>query len=605
MPPNVIEIILKGVDKSSGAFKKTTKASNNFKDSIKGLAKAATGAGVAIAAVGLTMKKVFDLGREGAAIQQTAESFDFLLDRMRVAPDLLDRLTAASNNTISTFELQSSTMKLLAGASGELGPALAEATPRLLEIAKAANKLNPSLGTTSFLYESIATGVKRAQPLILDNLGLVLKVGAANEAYALELGKTVEELTAQEKTMAILNATLLAGDEMIKQVGGDTESLTDSFDQLSVALKETVDEFKKELSPELITIIKTMTDYLTRNRKLKASLNEQEKAVRKSAKSWEEYDAAVKEFAEETNPELIKGANAAADILEFFGLVSEDTADKVDRLNEAEFRAGREINENTEFNMQLIDAHNDRIKAVEELTEETEELTEVVLSEASAAEITTKANQTFLAGIDRDIGSPIKNFIDDLEWFLATGGQFEVAFGRIRALAKSTPEEALDLSRELFGVWVDVKNEMGDLTLEEAQQELEDYGFSADEIREILGGSDSVQSALEGISDVIIDTTELEHVKAVAEDLYDRLILMAGRNWELRFVHRFLTEGGGGGGTPTAPSGGGEAPATPTGGQQETSSPTSTGGTQQNFYLSDAFDIEEVVGELANRVQEG
>ncbi len=605
MPPNVIEIILKGVDKSSGAFKKTTKASNNFKDSIKGLAKAATGAGVAIAAVGLTMKKVFDLGREGAAIQQTAESFDFLLDRMRVAPDLLDRLTAASNNTISTFELQSSTMKLLAGASGELGPALAEATPRLLEIAKAANKLNPSLGTTSFLYESIATGVKRAQPLILDNLGLVLKVGAANEAYALELGKTVEELTAQEKTMAILNATLLAGDEMIKQVGGDTESLTDSFDQLSVALKETVDEFKKELSPELITIIKTMTDYLTRNRKLKASLNEQEKAVRKSAKSWEEYDAAVKEFAEETNPELIKGANAAADILEFFGLVSEDTADKVDRLNEAEFRAGREINENTEFNMQLIDAHNDRIKAVEELTEETEELTEVVLSEASAAEIATKANQTFLDGIDRDIGSPIKNFIDDLEWFLATGGQFEVAFGRIRALAKSTPEEALDLSRELFGVWVDVKNEMGDLTLEEAQQELEDYGFSADEIREILGGSDSVQSALEGISDVIIDTTELEHVKAVAEDLYDRLILMAGRNWELRFVHRFLTEGGGGGGTPTAPSGGGEAPATPTGGQQETSSPTSTGGTQQNFYLSDAFDIEEVVGELANRVQEG
>ena len=602
MPPNVIEIILKGVDKSSGMFKDATKEGNKFGDSIKGLTKAAAGASAAIGIVGVTMKKAFDLGREGAAIEQTAQSFDFLIQQMRAAPDLLDQLTAASNNTISTFELQASTMKLLAGATGDLGPALAAATPRLLEIAKAANKLNPSLGTTSFLYESIATGVKRAQPLILDNLGLTLKVGAANEAYAAELGKTVDQLTAQEKTIAILNATLAAGDEMIKQVGGDTTALTDDFDQLTVALKELADEGKKKLVPVLKSAAIALNLLVTGGKKVEKLLVDHEKEVRKLADSYAEY---VKE---------IKRANDASDtffgplqlfefVLEGVGLKARETAEDLGIVSTAMFLAAQMTEPARENHAALIEEYKEGLEVIPELAEETEELAESIGEIASAAEIAAKANKNFLDGIDREIGSPIKNFIDDLEWFLATGGQFEIAFGRIKALAKSTPEEALGLSRELFGVWVDVKNEMGDLTLEEAQKELEDYGFSAEEIREILGGSDSVQSALEGISDVIIDTTQLEHVKSIAEDLHNRLILMAGQNWELRFVHRFLTEGGGGG-TATQTSSA-SAPETPTGGAQQTSPPTtSTGGVQQIFNVSDRFDLEEVVGELANRVQE-
>ena len=75
------------------------------------------------------------------------------------------------------MKLMSATSTLLAGTSGDLATALGNATPQLLEIAKAANKLNPSLGDTAFLYESIATGVKRASPMILDNLGLTIKIG--------------------------------------------------------------------------------------------------------------------------------------------------------------------------------------------------------------------------------------------------------------------------------------------------------------------------------------------------------------------------------------------------------------------------------------------
>ena len=105
---NIVEIILKGVDKSSAAFKESTKSAEKLKDALTGIGAA----GVGIAAVGATMKAAFDLGREGAAIEQTAESFDFLMQKVGAAPDLMDQLTAASHGTISAFELQSSTMTL-------------------------------------------------------------------------------------------------------------------------------------------------------------------------------------------------------------------------------------------------------------------------------------------------------------------------------------------------------------------------------------------------------------------------------------------------------------------------------------------------------------
>jgi len=153
-------------------------------------------------------KALFDLGERGAIVEQTGESFDFLIEKLELAPDLLDQLSDAALGTVDRMTLMGGVATLLAGTTDELGNRLGNATPQLLEIAKAANKLNPQLGDTAFMFESIATGVKRAQPLILDNLGLTIKVGAANEAMAKELGKSVEALTAEEKAMAILKLGL-------------------------------------------------------------------------------------------------------------------------------------------------------------------------------------------------------------------------------------------------------------------------------------------------------------------------------------------------------------------------------------------------------------
>jgi hypothetical protein len=134
-----------GFDKG---VKETDRSLSGMASSFKtsAIAIAATGAAIAIAG-----KQIYELGKRGAIVTQTADSFDYLTKKLGLAPDILEQLRKASRGTIDDMTLMSSTATLLAGTSDELGKALGQATPQLLEIAKAANKLNPSLGTTSHM----------------------------------------------------------------------------------------------------------------------------------------------------------------------------------------------------------------------------------------------------------------------------------------------------------------------------------------------------------------------------------------------------------------------------------------------------------------------
>lgn len=111
--------------------------------------------GAAVGSFVLLAKQAFNFGLLGAQVAQTTESFNSLIGRVGVVPSLLQDLRAASRGTISDFELMKSTMTVVAGTAGELEKSLLAATPQMLEIARAAVKLNPALGDVAFMYESI------------------------------------------------------------------------------------------------------------------------------------------------------------------------------------------------------------------------------------------------------------------------------------------------------------------------------------------------------------------------------------------------------------------------------------------------------------------
>ena len=493
-------------------------------------------------------------------------------------------------------------MTLLAGASGELGTSLANATPRLMEIAKAANKLNPALGSTAFMYESIATGVKRAQPLILDNLGLTLKVGEANEAYAKSMGITVEQMTAQDKAMAILNATLEAGDTLIDQVGGTTEAATDSFDQLEVAMKESADIIKKNLAPFLAKAATALNLLLTRAKKLNEFLHIHEEEVRDTSKSYAEYAEEMVRAALETH-RFAFSQDEANLIMEEGGYEAGKLRGALIYLNEAEWESNHAKQEAIVLTARYTQGYEELIPEVEGAIEVTDEFAEILLEQKSAADKARESNKKFLDGIDRDLASPIDDFVKDIKWFLATGGQFEAAWARIQALAKTAPEEALGMAQELLVMIEDSRVELNMTTGDEAAQNIADtLGIELEEAYQKIAGTNGLQESMAGLGDIYIDLSELERMEATTLRILQNLTLMR-------------TTGIGVGvpgipydpSTPTpTPSGGGTSTPSPSGPLPPPPPGSSTGGSQQyfNFTVGDELDIEEVVERVAQRVAE-
>lgn len=217
-------------------------------DNVKNIIKNAS---VVIAGVAVLIKKALDFGEEGAKIVQLGESYDSFIERLGASTDTLDQLSAAARGTVDDSDLMAATLQMLTGTSEELSKALLENAPALMEIAKASNKLNPTMGSTLELYESLSTSIKNLTPRGLKQAGIVIDSTAAYENYARSIGKAVDALTEEEKSMALMNATLLKGKDILAQVGGNTESATDRFERANVAIGELKETIQVKLLPVL------------------------------------------------------------------------------------------------------------------------------------------------------------------------------------------------------------------------------------------------------------------------------------------------------------------------------------------------------------------
>lgn len=290
-----LEKDLEGVKKGSEGAKNPLTA---FKDTVSSMSGELLAGGAVLVGFAAGLKQVFDAGKEGAALKQTGESFQFLMQHIGAAPDQLDKLRQAARGTVDDLTLMKATTTLLAGAQGPLATALANSTPQLLEIAKAANKLNPTLGDTTFLYESLALGIKRGSPLILDNLGLTIKIGDANKRFADSIGKTVDQLTEEEQKQALLNETLRAGGVLIEQAGGNVDSATDTFTRFEATTTNLTNKLKEGLLPYVVDVVDAFTLLLTASDKVDAAYTEHSGNVEKTSQTYEEYIAELSRAAE-------------------------------------------------------------------------------------------------------------------------------------------------------------------------------------------------------------------------------------------------------------------------------------------------------------------
>lgn len=151
---------------------------------------------------------------EGQKITGLTRSFEQLSKAAgQNSREMMTALQTATRGMVSDYNLlQSANKAMLLGL-----PVTAES---MGDLAKTATILGKAMGQDATKsLDDLIVALGRSSPLILDNLGLSVKLGEANEAYATKLGKSVGALTDAEKKMAFYEAAMEAARKKVNEIG--------------------------------------------------------------------------------------------------------------------------------------------------------------------------------------------------------------------------------------------------------------------------------------------------------------------------------------------------------------------------------------------------
>lgn len=147
------------------------------------------------------------------------------------ANEVLQAMESVAQGTISTQrQMQAANKLFLANmdlTADQIGQLMAIARDRARGMGISVEKA----------FGDIIQGVTKSQPLILDNLGIIVKMGEASEIMAAALGKSVDDLTAQERSMALVNQVLRDNGDAMDRVIGRQDTMADNLARVTTNLE--------------------------------------------------------------------------------------------------------------------------------------------------------------------------------------------------------------------------------------------------------------------------------------------------------------------------------------------------------------------------------
>jgi len=190
----------KAVDKAEQAQKKVTKTQVELTERVKGMWGGIQAADRAFIRFATT------LFIAGQWVKHLGEAF-------REAAVEMDLTTVMSKNVAGWGRIMEDTQKATRGMvsnlqilkSGALMSSFGIPIENLAENMGIIQKLAVRTGQdTQYMFDSLARGVSRLSPAILDNLGLQIKLNDAYATYAAQMNKSVDSMDAFEKKQAVL-----------------------------------------------------------------------------------------------------------------------------------------------------------------------------------------------------------------------------------------------------------------------------------------------------------------------------------------------------------------------------------------------------------------
>ncbi len=315
---------------------------------------------------------------------------------------------------------------------------LADAT----DLARLAQDAAVIAGTNSSeAFQKLINVITTGNVRMARTMGLQVDFNKGYHDMAEQLGKTTDELTAQEKSLSRSKSVMAEG----TQIAGAYEAAMDSVGKQLESTARHVEEFKVavgESNIELLGFVNTAAQKWLKSATARLKV---ETLLKKAV----EFGIIGNKEMFETLEDLSNKRVDAADILEgLIALIEEET------VRREELTAIMEME--NDLRSETIDLRSGEIEAADQLIKRTELL-------AQAQERTLVTTTSLLDGINRQIDSPIENFIEDLEWFIVTGGRIEEAFGNIQeAVGRGlmTPEEGLAAARALLEETVKIQELM-------------------------------------------------------------------------------------------------------------------------------------------------
>ncbi len=261
-----VKIIVLAKDQSSKVFKGIGNAAKTAGSKLAGL-------GDAFGKVGETANKagnVLSVGVTAPLIALGAASVQSAMQADRVSK-ALDGLTGSSEKSamyIKSIELASlgaiSKMDAMAIASRALSFGVVDNTKKMKDLTKIAITLGKAQGLDATTAVSdLTTALARQSPMILDNLGITMKLSDAYAIYAKSIGKNVDQLDAEEKQQAFLRAALLKGEEAMVKMGGVTEDSATSAERATAQFENAQIAIGNELMPIVAKFTGKVADMLT------------------------------------------------------------------------------------------------------------------------------------------------------------------------------------------------------------------------------------------------------------------------------------------------------------------------------------------------------
>lgn len=187
------------------------------------------GISAAVYGVKRAFDKAWNLAEQAARYDQSRQAFAGMVQGM--GKDA--KAEFAKINQSAGGLIDQATLTEAANRAMSLGIPI-EKLGKLMEISRA--KARDMGITTTQAFGDIVTGIGRGSPLIIDNLGLTLKVGEANKQYAASIDKVVSELTDEDKKMAILNATLIQGEKALSRHNLQTLTAYENLQKFKVGV---------------------------------------------------------------------------------------------------------------------------------------------------------------------------------------------------------------------------------------------------------------------------------------------------------------------------------------------------------------------------------